>query len=97
MSLKLSRHFIEKWKKYFGVEPRLEQILQIMKESIWVSKCRDMIYAHSGAPFRTHAIYVNFRRKVVIKVDKINGVIVTVLTEKDKRSQKSGGRYGTQS
>ena len=82
--MKLSRHFREKWKERFGAEPDLDQVTEIIRNSVWVLKCRDMRYANSGSPFRTLATYVNFEREIIIKVDEISGVVVTVMTEGDE-------------
>lgn len=93
--MKLSKHFRDKWEDRFGKVPTLKEVIDIIQDSVWVLKCRDMRSAENGIAFRTLGTYVHFKRKVIIKVDEIEKVVVTLLTEGDEKyTQEMERLYG---
>ncbi len=77
--LKLSKHFVARWKELFGAEPSLRQVRHIIREAVWLQKTHDMIFPVTHNPHRTLSIYVHFEWQIALKIDEINGVAVTMV------------------
>ena len=77
--LKLSKHFVARWRERFGGEPSLRTVRRIIREAVWLQRTHDMLFPVTGNPHRTLSIYVHFERQIALKVDEINGVVVTMV------------------
>ena len=76
--VRLTQHFVDNWKARVGGEPTLAMVQQVIDESVKVQPTRNL-FASRGYPYRVLAIYCNFERKLLIKVDEVNGNAVTVM------------------
>lgn len=90
MDLRLSRHFEERWREYFGRKPpRVEEVLRIIRRSVWTQRCA-LLYDADGTQHKILAHYWHPEKKIIIKVDWIENKVVTVITPacrcRDKRS-----------
>lgn len=84
--MKLSRHFIEKWKDLISESVSEEDICELKAGSICVQKGQT-IYRGRGDYFVVPAIFWNFAKRLMIKVDEKNDVAITVYTA-DKNRRK---------
>jgi len=84
--LRLTRHFIERWRERVGTEPDPEEIESLIKgeEIVKVQACR-FLFDPEGRPFKQSAIYWHPERKVIIKIDEMDRVAITVLSPANRR------------
>jgi len=85
LDMRLSEHFVDKWRELFKKEPSVQEVLSIIQDprTVWVQKCMDMLHL-SGKPYRTLRTYINFDRRIAIKVDEISKKVVTFVAEEPK-------------
>lgn len=88
--LRLSRHFVERWKERVGSDAKPDTVTKIVRspETVRVQGCRNLQWLN-GDMFRQLAIYWNPGWNVVIKVDEFQGVAVTVLSPKNGKEARS--------
>ena len=60
--------------------------MKIRGQGAWLSKCCDMHYPN-GQKFRILATYVDFERRIALKIDEINNVVVTFVDQSDERKE----------
>ncbi|MBW1666873.1 MAG: hypothetical protein JRJ66_02240 [Deltaproteobacteria bacterium] len=82
--LRLSDHFIERWREYFKESPSIYHVLQILKRSKWIQGYR-RLFDEQGNPHIQLATYWHPERKVVIKVDWLENKVVTVITPQSRK------------
>jgi len=78
----LSDHFVSKWTGRFGAAPDPAVIRRIVRKGAWVSRCCD-VRRMDGRKERMLAVYVDFGRRVAVKMDEINNVAVTFVSAED--------------
>ena len=81
--VKLSKHFIEKWRDKLGYMPSKKQVEKLIDESICVQKGK-VIRRNYGESFIVPTILWNIERNLMFKVDEINKTVITVYVGGEK-------------
>ncbi len=79
MLSRLSRHFVHNWRLRVGGEPSLETVRQVVRDSVKVQHCKDLVDA-AGQVCRQLAIYWHPELQIIITVDHISEMAVSVLS-----------------
>jgi hypothetical protein len=83
--LTLTKHFIKNWGERVGGKPDIDQVQDIIRNSIIIQSCRTMT-RQDGRPYRLLAIYWHTERDLIIKVDEFSGNVVTVMSKALRRA-----------
>ena len=83
--IKLSKHFVERWRERVGTEPDPRAVMDIIRDphTVIVQRCRDLEVPGSRSKFRQAAIYWSPDLDVVLKVDEFKAVAITVLARRN--------------
>lgn len=88
--IKLSRHFVERWRERVGSEPSPRMVMDIIRDpgTVVVQRGRDLQVPWSGRMFRQAAIYWSPALDVVIKVDEVRKRAITVLARRNRNGRR---------
>lgn len=83
--IRLSKHFMEKWRERLGTEPDPRAVMDIIRDpgTVIVQRCRNLQMPATGEHYRQAAIYWNAALGMVLKVDEFRGVAITVLVSRN--------------
>ena len=87
--LKLSKHFVENWRKRVGYVPCQAQILEFINQAIRLQKGRRMIGRY-GDWINTLTIYWHTEHNLVITVDHYTDTVVSVYSKDMGRRRAIG-------
>lgn len=88
--LRLTKHFIANWEKRVGGTPTVDEVQQLLRESVIVQSCATY-QTVKGRPYVVLAIYWHTEKDLILKVDMFTGNVVTVLSKSTDGNPVNGG------
>lgn len=80
MKMRLSKHFIERWRERVGRNaPEASEVEEMINDAIYLQRCRDF-FTSRGVRVRVLGLYWVPHENLIIKVDDKRSLVVTVLT-----------------
>ena len=80
MKMKLSKHFLERWRERVRrAAPDASEVEEMINDAVYLQRCRDF-FTPRGVRVRVLGLYWVPHENLVIKVDDKRSLAVTVLT-----------------
>jgi len=81
-TFKKTKHFDQRWVERVGGDPpTFEEISRILDNSVMIQDSKNA-FTPRGQPIRILALYWNHNLQLILKIDRKNNTLVTVLTPK---------------